>query len=154
VRIRNWPTLDIRHFWQGNHRVYGHIRSVYTVLANPTYAAHDCLGLRSYVCLTYLSRVGQNIHKHATECYRIFYEVPAKDTVRIRLARTIYIYGVYTVFLAGKSPSIRSCTECVNGSGQPYICLTCLYRVTYASQICLGLARTYICMPWNAIVRL
>jgi hypothetical protein len=41
VYIRFWPTLHIyavnkRCFWQGNHQVYGHIRCVYTVLANPT----------------------------------------------------------------------------------------------------------------------
>jgi hypothetical protein len=33
----------------------------------------------------------------------------------------IGIYGVYTVFLAGKSPYIRSYTVCIYGSGQPYI---------------------------------
>ena len=30
----------------------------------------------------------------------------------------IYIYGVYTVFLAGKSPNIRSYTVYIYGSGQ------------------------------------
>ena len=30
-------TVYIRSFWQGNHQVYGHIRCIYTVLANPTY---------------------------------------------------------------------------------------------------------------------
>ena len=25
------------YFWQGNHHTYGHIRCVYTVLANPIY---------------------------------------------------------------------------------------------------------------------
>jgi len=25
-----------RYFWQGNHRIYGHIRCIYTVLADPT----------------------------------------------------------------------------------------------------------------------
>ena len=25
----------IRYFWQGNHQIYGHIRCIYTVLANP-----------------------------------------------------------------------------------------------------------------------
>ena len=36
----------------------------------------------------------------------------------------IGIYGVYTVFLAGKSPSpyIRSYTVCIHGSGQLYTC--------------------------------
>ena len=38
----------------------------------------------------------------------------------IELARTIYIYGVYTVFLAGISPNIRSNTVYIYGSGQPY----------------------------------
>jgi len=31
-----------------------------------------------------------------------------------------YIYGVCTVFLAGKSPNIRSYTAYIYGSGQPY----------------------------------
>jgi len=30
-------TVCIRCFWQGNHHIYGHIRCIYTVLANPTY---------------------------------------------------------------------------------------------------------------------
>jgi len=28
----------IRYFWQGNHQIYGHIRCIYTVLANPTHS--------------------------------------------------------------------------------------------------------------------
>jgi hypothetical protein len=30
-------TVYIRYFWQGNHKIYGHIRCIYTVLANPTH---------------------------------------------------------------------------------------------------------------------
>ena len=30
-------TVYIRFFWQGNLQIYGHIRSVYTVLDNPTH---------------------------------------------------------------------------------------------------------------------
>ena len=30
-------TVYIRCFWQGNHQIYGHIRCIYTVLANPRY---------------------------------------------------------------------------------------------------------------------
>jgi len=30
-------TVHIRYLWQGNHQIYGHIRCIYTVLANPTY---------------------------------------------------------------------------------------------------------------------
>jgi len=29
-------TVYIQYFWQGNHHTYGHIRCVYTVLANLT----------------------------------------------------------------------------------------------------------------------
>ena len=29
-------TVNIRYFWQGNHQIYGHIRCIHTVLANPT----------------------------------------------------------------------------------------------------------------------
>jgi hypothetical protein len=28
-------TVYIRYFWQENHQIYGHIRCIYTVLANP-----------------------------------------------------------------------------------------------------------------------
>jgi len=30
-------TVYIRYFWQENHQIYGHIRRIYTVLANPTH---------------------------------------------------------------------------------------------------------------------
>jgi len=30
-------TVYARHFWQGNNQIYGHIRRIYTVLANPSY---------------------------------------------------------------------------------------------------------------------
>jgi len=30
-------TVHIRCFWQGDHHIYGHIRCIYTVLANPIY---------------------------------------------------------------------------------------------------------------------
>jgi len=39
-------------------------------------------------------------------------------------ARPIYIYGVYTVFLAGNSPNIRSYTVYIYSFGQPCTC-TC-----------------------------
>jgi len=29
-------TVYIPYFWQGNHHIYGHIRCIYTVLANPS----------------------------------------------------------------------------------------------------------------------
>jgi len=30
-------TVYIRYYWQGNHEIYGHIRCIYTVLANPNH---------------------------------------------------------------------------------------------------------------------
>ena len=42
--LKGWPEpyiyiyiVYIRYFWQGNHQIYGHIRGIYTVLANPDY---------------------------------------------------------------------------------------------------------------------
>ena len=32
-----------------------------------------------------------------------------------------YIYGEYTIILAGKSPNIQSYTVYIYGSGQPYV---------------------------------
>jgi len=41
---------------------------------------------------------------------------------RVGQNHTYIIYGVYTVFLAGKSPNIRSYMVYVYGPGQPYLC--------------------------------
>jgi len=41
----------------------------------------------------------------------------------LKLARTRYIYAVYTAFLAGRSPNIRSYTGYIYNSGQPYACV-------------------------------
>jgi hypothetical protein len=46
------------------------------------------------------------------------------------------IYGVYTVFLAGKSPYIRSYTVCIYNSGQPYV-YTCVVKPDRGVCICL-----------------
>jgi len=35
-------TVYIRFFWQGNHQIYGHIRCICTVLANPIHALLRC----------------------------------------------------------------------------------------------------------------
>ena len=37
-------TIHIRYFWQGDRQIYGHIRCVYTVLANPIHGpyVHHC----------------------------------------------------------------------------------------------------------------
>ena len=33
-------TVFLRYFWQGNHQIYGHIRCIYTVLANPKHNSY------------------------------------------------------------------------------------------------------------------
>ena len=40
VLFNVWPeafvfTVNLRHFWQGNHQIYGHIWCIFTVLVNP-----------------------------------------------------------------------------------------------------------------------
>ena len=39
-------TVCIRYIWQGNHHIYGHIRCIYTVLANPISVPHLILELQ------------------------------------------------------------------------------------------------------------
>ena len=54
----------------------------------------------------------------------------------------IYIYGVYTVILAGKSQNIRSYTVYIYSSGQPYVYLVVSLSVIppYIHRICVILA--------------
>ena len=44
-------TVYIRYSWQGNHQIYGHIRCIYTVLADPTNLL--CVGQRQCQASTY-----------------------------------------------------------------------------------------------------
>jgi hypothetical protein len=46
----------------------------------------------------------------------------ALEQLLCRVGPEPYIYGVYTVLFAGKSPNIRSYTVYIYGSGQPYYC--------------------------------
>jgi len=39
--------VHIRYFWHGNHHIYGHIRCIYTVLANPN--ADEFFDISSYL---------------------------------------------------------------------------------------------------------
>ena len=44
-----WPEpymcgVYIRHFWQGNHQIYSHIRRVYTILASPKQGTVSTVG--------------------------------------------------------------------------------------------------------------
>jgi len=65
-------TVYIRYFWQENHQVYGHIRCLYTFLANPTLvtklstagllliAAQNSILARA--CCLNMQREGQRLH--------------------------------------------------------------------------------------------
>jgi len=58
---RNIYAVCIRYFWQGNHQIYGHIRCIYTDLANPNYTlyAETELGNASSAEKFYISEVAQ-----------------------------------------------------------------------------------------------
>ena len=93
--------MYIRYFWQGRHQLYGHIRCVYTVLVNPRYFWQG----------------KHQIYGHIRCIYGIFGREITKYTV---------IYGVFTIFLAGKSPNIRAYTVYIYGSGQPNMYMICM----------------------------
>ena len=40
------------------------------------------------------------------------------------MCRVVQIYGVFKIFLAGKSSNIRSYTVYIYGSGQLYVCVS------------------------------
>jgi len=79
-----------------------------------------------------------------------------------------YIYGVYTVYLAGNSPYIRSYTVYIYGSGQPYVCdlvfkhpcvgvaraihIQCIYGV-FGREITKYTARYDACLRFRPTLR-
>jgi hypothetical protein len=64
----------IRYFWQGNHHTYGHIRCVYTVLANPEFITVyrerltplRCVGSKNKVTKG-LARLALGLHNQTTQ---------------------------------------------------------------------------------------
>jgi hypothetical protein len=44
-------TVYIRYFWQGNYQIYGHIRCIYTVLANPSNSLCATTGVCEIHCI-------------------------------------------------------------------------------------------------------
>jgi len=69
-------TVYIRYFWQGNHLIYGHIRCIHTVLANPKHSTEQ-VGVK-------LARTTHIRYKHSVSGREI-----TKYTV---------IYGVHLLF--------------------------------------------------------
>jgi len=82
-------TVYIRYFWQRNHRIYGHIRCIHTVLANPKHSlSHQsgygvCVGLARTV---YIHRIWPYIWWFSCQNYRIY-------TVYIWYWPTLGIWG-------------------------------------------------------------
>ena len=72
--------MYIRYLWQGNHQIYGHIRCIYTVLANPKH----CL------CATFKLFVTR-----VEPCVPCTYVISGRETTRsytVNIYIYIYIY--------------------------------------------------------------
>ena len=65
----------IRHFWRGHHKKYGHIRCIYTVLANPNLHTHisnrriycglcKCAPMRVYTINNTRTHTRTHMHTH------------------------------------------------------------------------------------------
>ena len=65
-------TVYIRHLWQGNDRLYGHIRCICTVLANPNTLSYPGSSFRSWHkarhCPTPHTHTHTHTHTHACAC--------------------------------------------------------------------------------------
>jgi hypothetical protein len=87
-----------RYFWQGNHWSYGHIRCVYTVLANPCQqpctAFWGCVlvGLVGFVCRACLLGVFVGRVFQALSVRRVFRHQSANKRVG---QKEMYIYATY-----------------------------------------------------------
>jgi hypothetical protein len=65
-------TVYERYFWQGNHQIYGHIRCIYMVLANPNHVVHTTFA-HSHLHLSMMGSICQTLHnarshKHPSIC--------------------------------------------------------------------------------------
>jgi len=138
--------VHTRYFWQVSRQIYGHIRCIYTVLANPIYIYIWWVSRQKHVCRRNeqgklgkyhpawcTTRVGQN-HIYIRCIYDNFgrdiieYTVIHGDTVYIYVSGQPYIYmlGLKTKTCvsqkrAGKAWQIPSCLVHNQGWPEPYI---------------------------------
>jgi len=109
--IRFWPTLGI--FKQGNHQIYGHIRCMIRFWpALGMFGTGKSPNIRShmvYVFIRYSWQGNYQIYGHI-QCVIRFW--PTLGIFGREITKYTVTYGlcIHTVFLAGKSPNIRSHT--------------------------------------------
>jgi len=101
LTAKGWPEL----LWSriGWNHVYTQLCTVFLAGKSPKIRSHT-------VCIQYFWQGNHHPYGHIRCVYSIFGREITIHTV---------IYGVYTVFLAGKSPYIRSHTVCIYGSANP-----------------------------------
>ena len=75
------------------------------------------------VCTRYIPRVSQN-HTYTVHDIRFTYGIIGREittymVIHVHIRGYIYIHGLHTVYLAGRSPHIQSYTVYTYGSSQP-----------------------------------
>ena len=68
--------MYIRYFWQGHHQIYGHIRFIYTVLANPKHVYTKARIWWFGVCVIVLFTVRYYVFKCGQSWKHLQYKAP------------------------------------------------------------------------------
>ena len=132
--------MYIRYFRQGNHQIYGHIRCIYTVLANPSYTCmfmaypsgttwsyihrhgkYRMYTVYSYKCIFLASPSGTTwsyVHRHGHTYMDMVNTVCTPYIAIHRFGQNhIYIRCIYGIF----GREIIKYTVYIYGSGQPIL---------------------------------
>ena len=99
-------TVCIRYFWQGNHHIYGHIRCIYTVLANPMYVAQAYPACIPIHCSLHPTQLG---------LARTVYIRCISGNFGREFTKHTLIYGVFTLFwpTLHTTKAQHVCTACM-----------------------------------------
>jgi hypothetical protein len=126
--------MYMRYFWQGHHHTYGHVRrSIYIQIwrTRHIYLSNKVDQTPNQTVLADSHRLHHLHHQNPSTAQLNCQQFPqwvlpratnsqtCTHATYLGSARTIYIYGVYTVLLAGTSPNVWSYTAYIYGSGQP-----------------------------------
>jgi hypothetical protein len=132
-------TVYIRWFWQGNHQIYGHIRCIYTVLANPMHVCFSC-------CLPSLQITANCLHPGVVKTELGRYMITEENKwymVRVWLCMYVCCTRIYLsllcIFYRLISPTgYRNNCVCVCTS------LLCLFYLTLAVSSQTGYSRAQL----------
>jgi hypothetical protein len=124
-------TVYNRYVGQGTHQIYGHIRCIYTVLANPVYIIYICH--RQLCDLTHIQATAFNTHTNTHTVAVTFVETDSEIQAQQQKIKNLPSCGCLCVLNTSRMLYLiehifeHTCCLCVRCNNNRFLCVGCTY---------------------------